>query len=258
MFEIKSIPAFNDNYIWCIISENNKAYVVDPGTAAPVIQFIKQHKLELSGILITHHHHDHIGGIADLQTFADVPLPVYGPDSKFILQITQTVEHGQHFKLDDIESVIRVIEIPGHTLDHIAYIVDEHLFCGDTLFSAGCGRLFEGTAEQMSHSLALITELSETTKVYPAHEYTLNNLDFARTVEPNNSKLIKYIAACTELRQQNIPTLPSNIKLELQINPFLRTDSEEVIDSLYKQFSLPPQADAVTRFAALRKWKDNF
>lgn len=257
MFEIKSIPAFNDNYIWCIIGNNKQAYVVDPGTAAPVIEFIEANQLELAGILITHHHLDHTGGIDDLQNYTKHQLTVYGPESKLIPQVTTIVINKSTFKLDGIDSLIEVFETPGHTLDHIAYLIDDHLFCGDTLFSAGCGRLFEGTPEQMYHSLNLLASLPEATKVYPAHEYTLSNLDFAIRVEPSNSDVSQYASKCQQLRRNNIPTLPSTIETELRVNPFLRVNESKIIDALTK-FPHTRQADAVTRFSALRKWKDNF
>ncbi len=258
MFNVMSIPAFYDNYIWCIIAEENLAYVVDPGTAKPVIEFLHNKNLELAGILITHHHHDHTGGIEDLKAYVNHELPVYGPDSEMTAQITIKLKHEQTFSVEGINAPFKVIEIPGHTLDHIAYLINGHLFCGDTLFSAGCGRLFEGTPKQMHHSLSLISGLPEETKVYPAHEYTMGNLNFARNVEPNNSDLQNYINRCSRLTEQNIPTLPSSINTELKVNPFLRTNSREIINTLVNQFPDLKQADAVARFAALRKWKDNF
>ncbi|MBM7073509.1 hydroxyacylglutathione hydrolase [Shewanella sp. 202IG2-18] len=260
MFEVKSIPAFNDNYIWCIVTPSNTAYVVDPGTSEPVIKFIEDNNLTLTGILITHHHHDHIGGINDLQKYAGNQLVVYGPDSKYISEITCKVYEADRFKLKNIEEdvEVEVLEIPGHTLDHIAYMINGHLFCGDTLFSAGCGRIFEGTANQMYSALQKLILLPASTLVYPAHEYTLSNLKFAIEVDEQNEHLNEYILKCEQLRKSNIPTLPTTIATEIAINPFLRSNDKVISEKLMFQFPESPQQDAVSRFATLRKWKDNF
>lgn len=249
------IKAFNDNYIWCL-SNQSHCVVVDPGDAAPVLAYCQDNQLTLSAILITHHHWDHTRGIdALLSTFPNIP--VYGPQNKDITQITQRLSEGDDVKLDHLGVQFSILEVPGHTLDHIAYFGDTGLFCGDTLFSAGCGRLFEGSPQQMFQSLAKLTALPTHTAVYCTHEYTMANIAFAEAAEPNNQALIDYKHWAMKQRQQNIPTLPSNIQRELAVNPFLRCDSEELMANVSQSMGVTLASEQDT-FASLRRWKDNF
>ena len=263
MLSVITIPAFIDNYIWLFHQANsNKAYVVDPGCAKSVLIYLQESeaqgkKLELVGILITHHHADHTGGINELQQAFEQQLNVYGPSNENIGGLTQLIEQEQSITLPFIEKPITVIEVPGHTLGHIAYCIENALFCGDTLFSGGCGRLFEGTAEQMSLSLAKLSALPIETNVYCAHEYTQANLAFALAVEPNNQALQQYNLTVNQARANNIPTIPSTIATELAINPFLRSDSTEIKQSISEQFKTNNPSDLQT-FTFLREWKNNF
>ncbi|GAA5189463.1 hydroxyacylglutathione hydrolase [Ferrimonas gelatinilytica] len=249
------IPAFNDNYIWCL-AQGRSAWVVDPGDAEPVLAHLSTADLNLEGILITHHHWDHTGGIQALSA-AYPGLSVIGPDNPAIEGITRRVREGDTFTLDGLALTLKVIALPGHTLDHIGFIGPLMLLCGDTLFSGGCGRLFEGTPAQMQHSLSRLAALPGDTKIYCAHEYTLANLRFAQAVEPDNAALQDYMRQCQGRRQANHPTLPSTIAQERLINPFLRYDEPSVVNSL-AQRTQAGLADSVSRFATLRLWKDNF
>jgi len=257
MLSISPIPAFSDNYIWCV-AHNGEAIIVDPGDAAPVLKHLEHHQLKLSAILITHHHYDHVDGIASLcERYPQTP--VYGPQNH-CPNITQRLSHGQTISLFDCN--IDVIAVPGHTLDHIAYYVSDNtpnplLFCGDTLFAGGCGRLFEGTAEQMLTSLRLISALPANTAVYCAHEYTLSNLHFASTVEPENEQLQQRIQQAKQRRADGLPTVPSELALELLTNPFLRTGKNTVQASVIAHSELKCWKEKDI-FASLRKWKDDF
>lgn len=214
------IPAFSDNYIW-LFAQDGKAWVVDPGEAAPVLQILRENNLQLAGILLTHHHADHTGGVTEL--LQHYPVQVYGPcNSPASNLISHPLQGGSHISLGEIK--FTVIATPGHTLDHIAFYSTEEkiLFCGDTLFSAGCGRVFEGTNEQMHQSLLKLAELPDDTKVCCAHEYTLSNLRFAIAAEPSNPDIDAYRNQCEVMREKNQPTLPSTVGLEKRINPFLR------------------------------------
>ncbi|QYJ84627.1 hydroxyacylglutathione hydrolase [Shewanella mesophila] len=259
MISISPIAAFNDNYIWLISDAHNKQhYVVDPGDSNVVITYLKQHNIELSGILITHHHHDHTGGILGLQAHSGHKLHVYGPDDENIEGITHSISaQMDSITLPLLPTPIKVFHLPGHTLGHIAYLIDGHLFCGDTLFSAGCGRLFEGTPTQMLRSLNRLSELDDDTLVYPAHEYTLANLSFALHVEPANKALQQYHQKAMQLRTEEQPTLPTTLALEKAINPFLRANSADIQQNLSTHFQ-QPISDEQTCFTLLRQWKDNF
>lgn len=249
------IPAFTDNYIWCI-RQQQQCVVVDPGDAQPVLEHCRQNHLTLSAILITHHHWDHTGGIKKLlEHFPNIP--VYGPEVGDIEHLTHKFKQGENLRLTEIDLSLTILEVPGHTLDHIAYVSDIGLFCGDTLFSAGCGRLFEGTPKQMNQSLSKLMKLPEHLPVYCTHEYTLANLNFAQTVDPHNVALQNYTNWATKQRAHNRPTLPSTIGQEKAINPFLRTHEEAVIINAQKHSGETLQ-DSDQVFAAIRGWKDNF
>lgn len=252
MITITPISAFSDNYIWHL-QRDNEHWVVDPGDAKPVLSALGS--TPLSGILVTHHHFDHTGGIEAL--VERYQCPVYGPGS--IGAVTHPLSDGDTFAL--LGESATVIAVPGHTLDHIAIVLPEggktHLFCGDTLFAAGCGRLFEGTPQQMHDSLNRLAALPPTTKVYCAHEYTQANLDFAAAAEPDNEAIRTRRTEVQRLREQNIPTLPSTIGLELATNPFLRCDEPEVTAQIKAQDN-GHKPKPVEIFANLRRWKDNF
>ena len=260
---VTAIHAFSDNYIWAIGNNTNKNIVlVDPGDATVCINYIEANQLKLIAILITHHHQDHIGGIKELVThYQSLSIKVYGPEHESIPLCTHQLAEGDVISLDDILLSLSVLDLPGHTSGHIAYVSSNMnnplLFCGDTLFSGGCGRLFEGTAQQMLKSLTKLKCLPDHTKVYCAHEYTLSNLKFALAVEPNNDNLLNYYQQVKQLRAQNKPTIPTTIGLEKNINPFLRTENIEVKQSAEK-YSQQTLTSSVLVFAAIRQYKDNF
>ncbi|GGF54009.1 hydroxyacylglutathione hydrolase [Alteromonas lipolytica] len=252
---ITPIPAFDDNYIWCLHNEHY-AVVVDPGDADPVLAFCKANQLSLAAILITHHHRDHTGGITKLST-AVRDLPVIGPRGGHISGITKSVAQGDMVKLPLIDCEFSVLELPGHTLDHIAFVGHNALFCGDTLFSAGCGRLFEGTPGQMHRSLNKLKRLPGSTVIYCTHEYTQANVKFALAVEADNQALQDYNQWVAQTRSKNLPTLPTTLSTQLAINPFLRCESSSVINAVAQQ-SGAELNDEIAVFTHLRKWKDNF
>ena len=250
------LPAFSDNYIW-LLHHHGRALVVDPGDAQPVLDALTRYGLVLDLILVTHHHPDHVGGVSTLVTATQ--CEVYGPaHEKMPLPV---IPMGQGSTLTWQDLTFQVMDVPGHTAGHIAFwtqpqSMDPVLFCGDTLFSAGCGRLFEGTAAQMLASMDLLSELPGETQVCCAHEYTLSNLKFARCVEPDNLALVQYQAHCEQLRSQSLPTLPARLDTELQINPFLRSRTSSVRSSV--QNYTPTATDDAAMFAALRQWKNDF
>ncbi len=256
MLEITPIKAFSDNYLWLFNqSGTDTAGIVDPGDAKPVLAYLKQAHLSLSAIVLTHHHPDHIGGVNELLEHYDVP--VYGPESANIPCVTHPLHEGD--KVTICGTSFSVIEIPGHTMEHIAYYADAAvhekpvLFCGDTLFAGGCGRIFEGTPAMMYQSLQKLASLKAETLVFCAHEYTLSNLAFAAAVSPDDKALQKRIKQETAKRERDIPTLPTSIELELETNPFLRCSDQ----SMQGRFSGKAETP-VEIFTALRQWKDNF
>jgi len=254
------IPAFDDNYLWLIQNDNNTdAVIVDPGDAGPVLDVLQKKKLNLSAIIITHHHWDHIDGIEDLLKYYDVP--VYGPDSPRIPKVSITVKEGDTVSLFNGALVLKVLEVPGHTKDHIAYVgeIDQRpaLFCGDTLFAAGCGRLFDGTYEQFYQSLGKLNQLPGNTLVYCTHEYTMANLSFAHAVEPTNQAINKRIKNEQIKRDQNKPTLPTHLRLEQETNPFLRYREPHVALAI-NQFWQANWSSDLELFTGLRRWKDKY
>ena len=256
--QLLPLPAFSDNYIW-LLHDAHAAWVVDPGDAAPVLACLKELALQLQGILLTHHHADHTGGVAALRQATGAS--VHGAAGEAMPEPLRRVAQG-----DSVEALglrFEVLDVPGHTAGHVAYFAPEApggplLFCGDTLFSGGCGRLFEGTPAQMLASLDQLAGLPDDTRVCCAHEYTLGNLRFARTVEPDNAELAAYQARCEALRAADQPTLPSRIGLELAINPFLRVREPAVRAAVAAQSDASDSGDAVATFAALREWKNRY
>jgi hydroxyacylglutathione hydrolase len=259
MIKIEPIPAFDDNYIWCLYDDQSrKAVVVDPGDANPVIDFLSEKSIDLAGIFITHHHFDHTGGIDALLENNDIP--VYGPVNNAIPQISQPLTDQDTLNVLGID--FEVISVPGHTLDHISLYssgssLGPLVFCGDTLFAGGCGRIFEGNPAMMFNSLSKLAKLPSETKVYCTHEYTMANLKFAAAVEPNNHVLQQRLIDDGSLRDSLLPTLPSTIEKELLTNPFLRCEDESVISAATLHSSQETK-DPVEVFTVIRAWKDNF
>lgn len=258
--QILCVPAFQDNYLW-LIHDGKTACAVDPGDAAPILAALDQHQLKLCAILITHHHADHSGGIQELLSHYPMSaLPVYGPAQETIAGVTHPLHDADQITLPELGLHLQVMAVPGHTLGHIAYYSSQQhaLFCGDTLFAGGCGRLFEGTPAQMLTSLNKLAALPENTAVYCAHEYTLSNLKFAQEVDGGNSALIERIKTEKAKREVGLPTVPSNIGLEKMSNPFLRCEQPEIIHHLIHAGHLASGENPVLTFAALREWKNNY
>ena len=252
MLTIKSIPAFNDNYIWLIQNSDQRCAVVDPGDAQPVLDYLKDHDLTLEAILVTHHHHDHIGGIPTLlECFPNIKI--VGPKAEQIPVLTHNLTPGDQFSLFD--DTFLVLGLPGHTSGHLGYLGDGKLFCGDVLFSAGCGRIFEGTAKQMFDSLSKILALPDDTEIFSAHEYTTSNVAFALAVEPDNKKLMEYREEVFRLRGEGKPTLPTTLGQEKGINPFLRVGEPSVINAVSNRTA---HSSPLAIFTALREWKNSF
>jgi hydroxyacylglutathione hydrolase len=254
-----ALPALTDNYIW-ILHDGQRAIVVDPGDAAPVLGALTSMKLALMGILVTHHHPDHVAGLKGLRSV--LQGPIFGPADEVVPVAYTPVSEGN--RLDLLDMGWTVLDVPGHTSGHVAYVsdvpglVDEGpiLFCGDTLFSAGCGRLFEGTPSQMHHSLQRLAQLPGNTRVCCAHEYTLANLEFARAVEPQNSAAEAHRKWSLAQRALKLPTLPTTIACELAINPFLRCSEPDVIERALQHGAVSNESLDV--FTALRLWKNRF
>jgi hydroxyacylglutathione hydrolase len=256
---VLTVPAFKDNYLW-LIHDGIHAAAVDPGDGQPILDALQANGLILTAILLTHHHADHIGGVPQL--LAEYSVPVFGPRKDGIAAVTHPLGEGDRIQVPGLALELSVLDVPGHTLGHIAYVREtpggHWLFCGDTLFGAGCGRLFEGTPEQMAASLAKLAALPDDTLVYCAHEYTLSNLRFAEAVEPGNRALKMRIEADSRARGTHLPTIPSNIAIEKATNPFLRAAEPAIVESLVSAGRLQPGATPVAAFAALREWKNVF
>lgn len=255
MMSVTPIPALSDNYIWLLRQDNSpNVCVVDPGEAAPVIEFLERESLTLETVLITHHHHDHTGGLAEL--IKRYSPYVIGPANPNIDGINEAVGAGDKVRI--MGRLFDVMATPGHTLDHISYFtagIPALLFCGDTLFCAGCGRLFEGSPEQMFTSLNQLAELPEDTLVFAAHEYTLANLKFARAADPENEHVKHALQECEKARALDRPTLPSTIGRELTINPYLRVGTDSVRQAAGSQGA---NDNDLATFATLREWKNRF
>lgn len=251
--QVVPVPAFEDNYLWLLVS-GKQAAVVDPGDASPVLAYLAQHGLALCAILCTHHHGDHVGGIRTLLKQFDVP--VYGPAHETIPGCTHPVAEGDTVKIPELGLEFSVIDVPGHTSGHVAYYGAERLFCGDTLFACGCGRLFEGTPETMYASIAKLARLPDATLMYCAHEYTLDNIRFAKKVEPDNPDLIQREADDRATRARHLPTVPSTLGLEKRTNPFMRSLAPTVIQAA-SHYVGRPLSDPAQVFGTVRAWKDD-
>jgi hydroxyacylglutathione hydrolase len=252
--EVTPIPAFSDNYIWLITGNKNYCAVVDPGDAAPVLAVLEEKNLSLEYILITHHHPDHIGGVAELK--ARTGAGVFGPRDVRIPDQTRSFTQGETVGMPRLAMQLQITEVPGHTSTHIAFHGHDLLFCGDTLFSAGCGRLFEGTPHQMQGSIDMLCRLGADTRMYCAHEYTLSNCEFALEVEPDNPDLIRRMQEVRQKRDRGIPTVPTTLIEESRYNPFLRTREPSVVEAAQKR--RPGVRPGAETFEVIRAWKDAF
>ena len=256
MIKVDPVPAFNDNYIWLIIqTSNQRVAIVDPGDAAPVLQRLQAKRLVPAAILITHHHADHTGGVREL--LEHFSIPVYGPATEQIPCRSHALGEGDIVNLTDLTLQFTVMDIPGHTAGAIAYYNEGMAFVGDTLFMSGCGRLFEGTPSQMYQSLNRLAALPGNTQVYCGHEYTLANLKFAQTVEPENQDIRERIQQSQVRRNNNLPTVPGSIATEKLTNPFLRAHVPSIAEAADRHRKMK-SANPTEVFATLRSWKDSF
>jgi hydroxyacylglutathione hydrolase len=255
MIQVRGVSAFDDNYIWLIgVPGRREIAIVDPGDEEPVLAILEKEHLIPVALLITHHHHDHTGGVEALVT--RFGMPVYGPSRERIPALTHPLRDGDSIQLPALGLTFMVMETPGHTRGHLCYHGHGALFCGDTLFTAGCGRLFEGTAQQMHASLSRIAALPDDTLIYCAHEYTLDNLRFAQVAEPANQATHDRWLATQQARAAGLPTVPAPLALEKATNPFLRCAVPTLIEAAAK-FAGHPLADGAEVFAAVRRWKDS-
>jgi hydroxyacylglutathione hydrolase len=260
---VHTIPAFSDNYLWLVQSpDSNRAAVVDPGDAEPILRALESRGLSLVCILLTHHHADHAGGVAEL--VARTGARVVGPATPKIPTVTEPVAHGARVDPGLGSAPARVIAVPGHTLDHIAYLFPSLgsdprplLFCGDTLFAAGCGRVFEGTPGEMLASLDTLAALAPATMVFCAHEYTLSNLRFAAAAEPKSVEVAKRLGEASQMREAGLATVPSSIAIERETNPFLRVDQPALAEQAALRLGRA-SASRVETFATIRQWKNEF
>ena len=254
MFDVIRIPAFKDNYIW-LLRKGASAAVVDPGDAAPVLEVLRREGLSLCAILVTHHHKDHQGGVEELLAHSP-STEVFGPAHESITGVTRPLRGGECIRLEPLGLELQVIAVPGHTLGHLAYYGEGCLFCGDTLFAGGCGRLFEGAPPSMYESLARLAALPDDTQVYCAHEYTEANLRFALAVEPGNRALRRRADEVAVMRAKGMATVPSTLAVEKASNLFLRCKEPEIVEALRARGIA--ESDPVAVFAALREWKNSF
>jgi len=254
MLNVVPISAFRDNYIW-VIRNAQFAAVVDPGDATPVLDYLRRERLQLAAILNTHHHADHVGGNAEL--LAHCSVPVFGPSRENIATVTRPLSEGDTVDLPELTARFAVLDVPGHTAGHIAYYGANSLFCGDTLFGCGCGRLFEGSAAQLYASLQKLAKLPDGTAVYCAHEYTLANIAFAQAVDPGNRELQERKTRDAASRARGLPTLPSTLALEMATNPFLRCDEPAVVQAA-SAVAGEALTEPVQVFSVLREWKNRF
>lgn len=256
MLSIQPIPAFNDNYIWMIGSgASPSVVVVDPGEAFQVQRVLELQRRNLAAILLTHHHGDHVGGVHEL--LEAFPVPVYGPEAEAIDAVDHPVHEGTKVAVEELQLRLDVLDVPGHTAGHVAYRTEHVAFVGDTLFAGGCGRIFEGTPEQMFRSLEKLTQLPANTSIYCAHEYTLANLRFALAVEPDNPQLHQRLQAMQQIRGEGLPTIPAPLADELATNPFLRCNEPDVISAAEEHVG-HGVSTAVEVFTVIREWKDGW
>jgi hydroxyacylglutathione hydrolase len=254
ILEVFPLPAFEDNYIWCLRRGGHLA-VVDPGDAAPVLKYLSESGDRLCAILITHHHRDHTGGIADLT--ARRPVPVFAPAAEAIAGTTHPVRGGDRIRLDELDIELEALDFAGHTRGHVGYYRPGSLFCGDTLFACGCGRIFEGTAAQLHAALTKISVLPPLTLIYCAHEYTASGIRFARAVEPGNAAIDVRATDVRKRLEARQPTVPFTVAEELATSPFLRCREPEVVAAANRQLGRR-LADELEVFTGLREWRDHF
>ena len=256
MHTIEPILTFTDNYVWMVGSSDSEAVaIIDPGEAAPVLKILSESRLKVAAILLTHHHEDHVGGVAEI--LREHPAPVFGPGREKIPTVDHPVVGGDTVISPELDLELEVIDVPGHTSGHIAYLGPERAFVGDTLFAGGCGRIFEGTPGQMHASLSMLASLPQKTVIYCAHEYTATNLRFALEVEPDNEILAERLETVRSARSEGRPTVPSFLAEELETNPFLRCNKPEIKAAAEHRVGRSLDTDTDV-FAVVRRWKDGW